>query len=155
MNNDLNNNRPSYDPLLKGGTTVAPDELARNKENVEEYYYKALKVRRRITQDFDNVFKGNQKVDILLTPVTLTQAPLYSEWSQRKEMDQSSVEDYCTQPANMAGLPAISIPCRLSPKGLPMSLQLIGPRFSDLFILSIASKIENLVKFPKLVYNEK
>ena len=125
------------------------------KENVEEYYYKALKVRRRITQDFDNVFKGNQKVDILLTPVTLTQAPLYSEWSQRKEMDQSSVEDYCTQPANMAGLPAISIPCRLSPKGLPMSLQLIGPRFSDLFILSIASKIENLVKFPKLVYNEK
>ena len=37
MNNDLNNNTPSYDPLLNGGTTVAPDELARNKENVEEY----------------------------------------------------------------------------------------------------------------------
>ena len=37
MNNDLNNNTPSYDPLLNGGTTVAPDEPTRNEELVKEY----------------------------------------------------------------------------------------------------------------------
>lgn len=125
------------------------------KENIEKFYHKALKVRRLIAQDFDKVFKGDDKVDLLLTPVTLTQAPLYSEWVTRKEMDQSSVEDHCTQPVNMAGLPAVSLPCCLSKSGLPLALQIIGPRFSDLFLLSFAFKMENVVKFPKLVYNEK
>jgi aspartyl-tRNA(Asn)/glutamyl-tRNA(Gln) amidotransferase subunit A len=90
----------------------------------------------------------------LLTPVTLTEAPLYSEWIQKDNRQQVSTEDYCTQPVNMAGLPAISIPCKLSNKGLPISLQLIGKKLDDFYILSIAQKLENILNFPKLIYDE-
>ncbi|XP_054156080.1 glutamyl-tRNA(Gln) amidotransferase subunit A, mitochondrial-like [Oppia nitens] len=124
------------------------------RENYENYFNRALKVRRLIAEDFDRVF-SKQNVDLLLTPVTLTDAPLYSQWIQKDNRQQVSIEDYCTQPVNMVGLPAISIPCRLSSKsGLPLSLQLIGRRFDDYFLLSVAKQLEQLFNFPLLVYDD-
>lgn len=68
--------------------------------NYEKYFNKALKVRRLISNDFDRVFED---VDLLLTPTTLTTAPLYSDFIKKTNRDQSAFQDYCTQPANMAG----------------------------------------------------
>ena len=123
------------------------------RQNYDKYLKKALRVRRIITNDFINVF-DKQNIDLLLTPVTLTEAPLYSDWIQKDNRQQVSTEDYCTQPVNMAGLPALSIPCKLSANGLPISLQLIGKRLDDFRILSIAKKLENILNFPVLVFDD-
>ena len=53
--------------------------------------------------------------------------------------------DICTMPANIAGIPAISIPCGIS-NGLPVGLQIMGPHFSDLKIINIAKEFENYTK---------
>lgn len=74
--------------------------------NYDKYFRKALRVRRLISNDFDNVFaglNGHEPVDLILTPTTLTDAPLHSEFVQASNRDQCAVQDFCTQPANMAG----------------------------------------------------
>lgn len=68
--------------------------------NYEKYFTQALKVRRLIATDFDNVWN---EVQILLTPTTLTEAPQYSDFIQKTNRDQCALQDYCTQPCNMAG----------------------------------------------------
>lgn len=68
--------------------------------NYEKYFNQALKVRRLISNDFDNIW---DKVQLLLTPTTLSTAPLYSDFIKKTNRDQCAVQDYCTQPANMAG----------------------------------------------------
>lgn len=75
-------------------------------ENYDRYYMKALKVRRAISNDFVEVFKNPDKkknVDLILTPTTLSDAPLYDEFTKNSNRDQCAVQDYCTQAANMAG----------------------------------------------------
>jgi aspartyl-tRNA(Asn)/glutamyl-tRNA(Gln) amidotransferase subunit A len=61
----------------------------------------ALKVRRLIAQDFANAWSSG--IDVLLTPTTLTDAPKYSQFISRDNREQCASQDYCTQPANMAG----------------------------------------------------
>lgn len=70
------------------------------RRNYEKYFEKALKVRRLISNDFRTAFST---IDIILTPTTLTDAPLYSDFVQNTNRDQCAVQDFCTQPANMAG----------------------------------------------------
>ncbi|XP_038219397.1 glutamyl-tRNA(Gln) amidotransferase subunit A, mitochondrial [Zerene cesonia] len=119
------------------------------KQNYEKYFLKALKLRRLIANDFKTVF-GENGVDLLLTPTTLSDAPLYKDFVAKNNRDQCAFQDYCTQPANMAGIPAVSIPIRLSEKNLPLSLQLMGPALSEELLLNVAKKIESLVNFPTL-----
>lgn len=120
------------------------------RKNYENYFLKALKVRRLISEDFVNAFST---VDLLLTPTTLSDAPLLCDFTQNNNRDQCAVQDFCTQPANMAGVPAISIPIKLSSNGLPLSLQLMGPNFSEEKLLTVAKFIENSVDFIS-VYNK-
>ncbi|CAG4973327.1 unnamed protein product [Colias eurytheme] len=119
------------------------------KQNYEKYFVKALKLRRLIANDFKNVF-GENGVDLLLTPTTLSDAPLYKDFVAKNNRDQCAFQDYCTQPANMAGIPAVSIPIRLSEQNMPLSLQLMGPCLSEELLLNVAKKIESLVNFPTL-----
>lgn len=91
----------------------------------------------------------NTGVDLLLSPVTLSDAPLFSEYTQKDSRAQSAEQDFCTQPANMAGIPAVSLPIRLSKKNLPLSLQLMAPHYEDELMLDIASWIEREVCFPQ------
>lgn len=118
--------------------------------NYDKYFIKALKLRRLITNDFRNVFNGDDKVDLLLTPTTLTDAPTFEEFSGKHNRDQCAFQDFCTQPANMGGIPAVSIPIQLSKNNLPLSLQLMGPNLSEELLLNVARKIETLVQFPNL-----
>lgn len=60
-----------------------------------------MKVRRLIADDFQKVW--SEGVHILLTPTTLTTAPLMSDYMQLDNRAQCATQDYCTQPANMAG----------------------------------------------------
>merc|ERR1712062_538844 len=66
-----------FNDVVKGRILAGNYFLLR--ENYDEYFEQALKVRRLISRDFLNVFNGNEKVDLLLTPVTLSDAPSYSK----------------------------------------------------------------------------
>ncbi|KAL0132185.1 hypothetical protein PUN28_000157 [Cardiocondyla obscurior] len=117
-------------------------------ENYEKYFVKAMKMRRLIAQDFDVLWDSD--VDLLLTPTTLTEAPSYDEFVQLDNQTQCLIQDHCTQPANMAGLPAINVPINLSREGLPLSLQLMAPLFHEQRLLTVAKWIEQAVQFPRL-----
>lgn len=118
------------------------------KQNYEHYFLKAQKVRRLITDDFRVVF--NSGVDVLLTPTTLSDAARYSDFTREDNQTRTQQEDVFTQPVNMAGLPAVSVPTALSRRGLPIGLQLIAPALQDKRLLSVAQWIEHRVGFPSI-----
>ncbi|MBN3311100.1 GATA amidotransferase, partial [Amia calva] len=120
------------------------------KKNYDQYFVKAQKVRRLIANDFAKVFDSG--VDVLLTPVTLSDAARYTDFVQEDSRTRSAQEDIFTQPINMAGLPAVSVPVALSSKSLPISLQLIGQAFQDQKLLTVARWLEQQVKFPAIEF---
>ena len=110
----------------------------------DAYYGQALKARSLITKDFDNIF---QEVDYLISPTTPTPAFKFGEKTENPlEMYMS---DLCTIPANLAGLPAISIPTGLSNQNMPLSIQLMSPARTDSSLLKFSEKLEKLVAFNK------
>ncbi|PSN31796.1 hypothetical protein C0J52_21994 [Blattella germanica] len=109
---------------------------------------KVVKVRRLIARDYLRVWESG--VDALITPITLTEAPTYSWYMSKESWEHSVAQDFCCPSVNLAGLPAISIPIKLSRKGLPLSLQIITPIYREDVLLAIARWIENVVDFPKL-----
>ncbi|XP_015521549.1 glutamyl-tRNA(Gln) amidotransferase subunit A, mitochondrial [Neodiprion lecontei] len=121
-------------------------------ENYENYFVRAMKVRRLIYEDFEKVW--NSDIDLLLTPTTLTDAPRYREFISMDNQTQCSIQDVCTQPANMAGVPAVSFPVRLSSNGLPLSLQLMAPVLHEQQMLTTAKWIEQVLQFPEIVLKD-
>jgi len=103
----------------------------------DAYYKKAQKVRTLIRKDFDNAFK---KVDVLLTPTCPTTAFLKGDFVN--DPLSMYLSDLLTVPANLAGLPAISIPCGFDTKGLPIGMQLIGNVLEENRILNAANIFE-------------
>ncbi len=103
----------------------------------DAYYKKAQKVRTLIRKDFDNAFK---KVDLLLTPTCPTTAFLKGDFVN--DPLSMYLSDLLTVPANLAGLPAISIPCGFDTKGLPIGMQLIGNVLEEDRILNAANIFE-------------
>lgn len=110
----------------------------------DAYYAKAQKVRRLIKDDFDKAF---QEVDVIFTPVAPTPAFKFNE----KISDPLAMylSDIFTIPVNMAGLPAVSIPAKISlgPPGrvnLPIGFQLIGKHWREADILGIGQFYEKL-----------
>lgn len=96
----------------------------------DAYYAKAQAVRTLIQRDFDAVF---QEVDLLVSPVMPT--PAFRLGERLEDPLQMYLSDIYTIPASLAGLPAISVPCGLSSKGLPIGLQLIGRPFEESIVL--------------------
>ncbi len=103
----------------------------------DQYYTKALKVRRLIRRDFDEAFVD---VDIIAGPVTPTAAYRIAEKTNNPL--SMYLGDIYTISANLAGLPGISIPCGFTSAGLPIGLQLQGPPFEEEQLLRAARMYE-------------
>ncbi|WP_139492186.1 Asp-tRNA(Asn)/Glu-tRNA(Gln) amidotransferase subunit GatA [Brevibacillus dissolubilis] len=103
----------------------------------DAFYKKALQVRTLIIQDYQAIFAD---YDVILHPTTPTTAFKIGE--NVDDPVKMYLEDICTVPANLAGLPAISIPCGVSNKGLPIGMQLIGKAFDEATILRAAHAYE-------------
>ena len=108
----------------------------------DAYYGKAQAVRTLIRQDFEAAL---DEVDFVVTPVTPTPAFKFGEKSD--DPLQMYLSDIYTIPANLAGLPAIAIPCGFSRKGLPIGMQLIGRLFDEATILRAAYAYEQATQW--------
>jgi aspartyl-tRNA(Asn)/glutamyl-tRNA(Gln) amidotransferase subunit A len=98
----------------------------------DAYYLRAQKVRRLITDDFARAFKD---VDVLMGPTSPTAA--FDIGAKVDDPVTMYLNDIYTIGANLAGLPAMSIPCGLL-AGLPVGLQIIGPHFAEAKLLNVA-----------------
>ena len=103
----------------------------------DAYYGKAQAVRTLIRQDFEAAF---QDVDLIVTPVTPTPAFKFGEKSD--DPLQMYLSDIFTISVNLAGVPAIALPCGFSQAGLPIGLQLIGRPFEEETLLRAAYAYE-------------
>jgi aspartyl-tRNA(Asn)/glutamyl-tRNA(Gln) amidotransferase subunit A len=103
----------------------------------DAYYGKAQAVRTLVCQDFEAAFKD---VDVIVTPTTPTPAFKLGEKSENPL--QMYLSDIFTISVNLAGLPAISLPCGFSKAGLPIGLQLIGRAFEEETVLRAAHAYE-------------
>lgn len=108
----------------------------------DAYYCKAQKVRRVISDEFRHVFTS---VDVILAPTTPT--PSFAFGEEPKDPISMYMNDVLTVPANIAGLPAISVPGGLSKEGLPLGLQIIGPAFGDALVLRAGYALERAANF--------
>lgn len=105
----------------------------------DAYYLKALKGRSLIINDFKNAFSS---VDAIVAPVTTTTAFKLGEMVS--DPLQMYMSDILTISANLAGIPALSVPAGLDSKGLPVGLQIMGNHFHEQKILDIALAVENI-----------
>ena len=92
----------------------------------DAYYKKALQVRTLIQREFDRVLES---CDLILAPVAPTTA--YKIGEKTSDPLQMYLGDVCTVPVNIAGLPALSLPCGEDRDGLPVGMQLIGKAYSE------------------------
>ncbi len=114
----------------------------------DDFYLKAQKVRTLIKNDFDNLFK---EFDLIVSPTTPTTA--FEIGEKRDPLDMYAA-DIFTVPVNIAGIPAISVPCGFDKDGLPIGLQFMGPHFKEEKLIQAAYSLEKIldlnIEYPKL-----
>ena len=108
----------------------------------DAYYLKAQKVRALIARDFAAAF---DKVDCLLTPTAPSAAFAIGE--KQDDPIAMYLNDVFTVPANLAGLPALSVPAGLSADGLPLGLQITGRAFDEETVLRVGEALETAARF--------
>ena len=109
----------------------------------DAYYAKALSARAQLTQEFEKAF---EKVDAILMPTMPTPAFKIGEKSDPVSL---YLEDICTVPANLTGLPAISVPngfVEIDGKRLPVGIQIMAPHFQESTLFSVGKDIERMLK---------
>jgi len=114
----------------------------------DAYYLKASQVRTLIRQDFEQAFT---KYDVLVSPTAPSVAfPLGAKVDDPMQM---YLNDICTIPINMAGIPALSIPCGYD-QGLPVGLQIMGAHWAESTILQVAYAYEQATAWTRQAVNE-
>ena len=111
----------------------------------DAYYLRAQKVRALILRDFTEAFA---QVDALLTPTAPSAA-----FAQGEKMDdpiKMYLNDLFTVPANLAGVPAMSVPAGLDANGLPLGLQVIGKPFDEETVFAVGAALERAAGFDAL-----
>ena len=113
-------------------------------------YLRALPKRREIAEDFEAAF---EEVDVILAPTSPISAPRVGEPTVHVSGASESIVRAellrFTRPANQTGFPAVSIPCGFTGEGLPVGLQLMGPRWGEARLLSIALAYEEATEWHK------
>ena len=107
----------------------------------DAFYKKAQQVRTLISQEFEEVF---QKVDLLATPTSPT-VP-FKQGEKMGDPVQMYLSDVCTIPANISGIPAISVPCGFV-DSLPVGLQFLGPRLSEIKLLKASHAYQQITNW--------
>ena len=107
----------------------------------DAYYVRAMKIRTLIKQDFEKAYAD---CDVILTPATPNAAFAPGEITDPVTM---YLNDVFTVPANLAGLPGISVPAGLDPNGLPLGLQLLGKPFDGETVFRAAGVLEDAAGF--------
>jgi aspartyl-tRNA(Asn)/glutamyl-tRNA(Gln) amidotransferase subunit A len=110
----------------------------------DAYYLKAQRVRTLIKRDFDEAFKG---CDVIITPTTPTTAFKLGEKTQ--DPLQMYLSDIYTISINLAGVPALSLPCGFDHGGMPVGMQMIGKHFDEASILRLAHHYEQSTEWHK------
>jgi aspartyl-tRNA(Asn)/glutamyl-tRNA(Gln) amidotransferase subunit A len=111
----------------------------------DAYYLRAQKIRALILRDFTDAFA---RVDALLTPTAPTAA-----FAQGENMDdpiKMYLNDLFTVPADLAGVPAASVPCGLDANGLPLGLQIITRSFDEATMFAVSAALERAADFSAL-----
>jgi aspartyl-tRNA(Asn)/glutamyl-tRNA(Gln) amidotransferase subunit A len=108
----------------------------------EAYYRKASQVRTLMRMDFEEAY---QKVDVIIAPTAPT--PAFRIGEKVEDPLQMYLSDIFTIPVNLAGIPAISIPCGFSHEGLPIGLQIMGKHFDEGKLLRVAYAFEQSTDF--------
>lgn len=113
-------------------------------------YLRAVPKRREIIEDFEAAFK---KVDVILAPTSPIPAPQVGAREVRIAGERETATRpellRLTRPANVSGMPAVSIPCGFTREGLPVGLQLMGPRWDEAKLLAIALAYEEATEWHK------
>jgi aspartyl-tRNA(Asn)/glutamyl-tRNA(Gln) amidotransferase subunit A len=107
-------------------------------------YLHALTVKRMLRRDFDNTF---ERVDAILAPTSPIPAPRLGENEVEIGAEKAAVRGLlvgASRPANFTGHPALAVPCGFTQAGLPVGLQLIGPRWGEAGLLAIAKAYEEV-----------
>jgi aspartyl-tRNA(Asn)/glutamyl-tRNA(Gln) amidotransferase subunit A len=107
----------------------------------DAYYLKAQKIRTLITRDYDSAFSS---YDVLVSPTSPSTA--FELGEKVDDPLQMYLSDMCTIPVNLAGIPAISIPCGLS-GGMPVGFQIMGPALGEKKVLNAALALERSIDF--------
>jgi aspartyl-tRNA(Asn)/glutamyl-tRNA(Gln) amidotransferase subunit A len=107
----------------------------------DAYYGTAQKVRTKISEDFRDAF---ERFDLIATPTSPWTA--FELGSKTADPLAMYLNDFCTVPMSLAGIPAVSIPCGVS-DGLPVGFQLAGPAFSESRLLDAAYALERAIAF--------
>jgi aspartyl-tRNA(Asn)/glutamyl-tRNA(Gln) amidotransferase subunit A len=110
----------------------------------DAYYLKAQKLRRLIARDFAEAFK---QCDVVMSPTAPDTAFKLGEKTQ--DPVQMYLNDIYTTPANLAGLPGMSIPCGFDGKKLPIGLQIVGNYFSEAKMLNAAHQYQQVTDWHK------
>lgn len=150
---EASSNLARYDGIRFGGTRdLFGDEVKRrimlgtfslSVGYWDDYYAQAARVRRLICQDFAKAFA---KCDVVIGPVSPTVA-----WKLGEKVDDPLsmyLSDIYTVPANLAGIPGLSVPCGLA-DGLPVGLQILGPQWSEEIILRTGYAYEQATEWHK------
>ena len=103
----------------------------------DAYYLKALKVRRLVKEDYDKAFKD---VDVIVCPAAPSVA--YKIGEKIDNPLEMYLQDACTVPLNLAGLPGISVPCGYNKDKMPIGMQIIGKALDEETILRVAYTYE-------------
>ena len=111
----------------------------------DAYYLRALKVRTLIKQDFDRVF---QDLDCIITPTAPT--PAFKIGEKTEDPLKMYLSDIYTISMNLAGVPAISIPCGFTKEGLPVGLQITAKPFNEEMLFRVAHSFEQNTQWHKL-----
>lgn len=110
-------------------------------ENSKKYYYKALKLRKALTDSFNEIFKN---YDLIIGPTNTSTA--YKLGTKQDDALKSFYDDLLTIPVNMAGLPAMSLPIGKNSNSLPIGMHIIASYFKEDQIYQLASFIEEKLK---------
>lgn len=107
----------------------------------DAYYRKAQKVRTLIIRDFSEAY---DQVDVIISPTS--PFPAFGIGEKAHDVLAMYLADVMVSPASVAGIPAISIPAGKTSVGLPVGMQIMGPRLREVQVLSVAHAVESLQK---------